>query len=298
MFEEDDKQEKYEAFAYDSEEELNLSESYAKRMLQKRQLERKQRKGNIWISRLHVFLRLIILAGLIYGFYRVVKLPQWYINQNIFTVPSSNLEIVNNKIVPTFKILNELRKIPVASEPIYKFETDKVKVSLLELEPIEDVYIRRYWYPARLQIIVKERIPILSIYTDENSPSVAFYTQDGVLVGPEYLPLPENMQTIKVITTGNLKEWDTTKIDSIKKIVEYIEQLTSGKVEYIDLRNENDIYAQTPIAKLRIGGLDDGIYDRVSRLTSVLPNLKKIVKPVKYIDLRWRNTVYVKTEGE
>lgn len=296
MFEEEDKQEKYEAFAYDSEEELNLSESYAKRMLQKRQLERKQRKGNIWISRLHVFLRLIILAGLIYGFYRVVKLPQWYISKDIFTVPSSNLEIINNKIVPTYKILSQLRKISVTSEPIYKFETDKVKVSLMELEPLEDAYIRRYWFPARLNIVVKERVPSLLIYADENSPAIAFFTKDGVLIGPEYLPLPENIKTLKVLVSGNIKEWDKTKIETINRLAEYTTLVTSDSVEYIDLRNQNDVFIKTSNMLLRIGSLDDGMYDRVSRMASINPKLKQITKPIKYIDLRWKNAAYIKTE--
>ena len=42
MFE--DKEEKYEAFSYKDEEEINVSESYTNRMLQKKRLERKQRK--------------------------------------------------------------------------------------------------------------------------------------------------------------------------------------------------------------------------------------------------------------
>ena len=182
------------------------------------------------------------------------------------------------------------------TEPVYKLEPDKIRQNLIELEPIEDVYIRRYWFPARLQVIVKERIPLLTLYADENSPAVAFFTQDGVLIGSEYLPLPPSIQTLKVLAVGNYREWDNTKILTIQKIADYIEQLTSEKVEYVDIRNTSDVYVKINNLKLRIGGLDSGIYDRLSRLASIKQQLKTFNKPVQYVDLRWRNSVYIKTQ--
>ena len=63
--------------------------------------------------------------------YNLINARQWYLDRDIFTTTNPHLEILNNKIVPTYKILNELRRIPVTNAPIYKFETDKIKLNLL-----------------------------------------------------------------------------------------------------------------------------------------------------------------------
>lgn len=296
MFEDDDKEQKYEAFGYEDEEELKITQSYTNRLIQKRQLERKKRKSNIWISRLHVLLRLIILSGLIFFMYNLINARQWYLDRDIFTTTNPHLEILNNKIVPTYKILNELRRIPVTNAPIYKFETDKIKLNLLELEPIEDIYIRRYWFPARLKIILKERVPTISIYTESSTSAVSFFTEDGVLIGSDYLPLPEDIKTIKVVASNNFREWDKTKTDEILNISRYIEQITSEKIECINMLNSQDIYVKIPSILLRIGPLDAGIYERTSRLTSILPQINRVTEPIKYIDLRWKDAAYIKTE--
>lgn len=296
MFEEDDNKENYNTFGYEDEEELKISQSNPSRMLQKVQLERKKRKGNIWILRLHILLRFIIIVGLIYLMSLMTKLPQWYVDKNIFTTTSPNLEIVNNRIVPTYKILNELRNVEVIDEPIYKFETGKIKSNLLSLEPIEDIYIRRYWFPARLKIILKERIPVISLYRSDSDNAVAFYTEDGVLIGGDYLPLPDGVKTLKVISSDDYRDWDKAKIDKIINLSNYVEQVSKEKCEYFDLKNQNDVYIKLQDYLLRIGQMDATAYERISRLSSILPNMKQVKEPVKYIDLRWSDAIYLKTE--
>ena len=287
--------EEYESFnTYNDEESINISSTYAGHMLQKKRLERKMRKGNIWTARLHVLLRLIILTSIIYLLYNLVKAPQWYVDKDIFTSSSPNLEIINNNIVPTYKILNELRKITVINEPIYKFETDKIRINLLELEPIEDVYIRRFWFPARLQIMVKERTPLISVYTQENSAETAFFTEDGVLIGQDYLPLPAEYKTIKVIAPNTYRNWDKAKIEKITKLVQYIENISNEKVTFLDLRKQNDVFVQMPTVTLRIGAIDDAATERVSRITSILPALKQVKESIQYVDLRWKDATYIK----
>ena len=294
-FDNSDRDEGYGAFGYRDDEKIKVSQTYSKRMLKKRSLERKMRKGNIWISRFRILIRLIIIAGLVYGLYLLVKSPKWIIDKDIFTTSNPKLEIINNKIVPTYKILNELRKIPVSNEPIYKFDTGKIRANLLELEPVDDIYIRRYWFPARLQIIVKERVPLISVYSDENSTMISFFTEDGVLIGGDYLPLQNSVETIKVLSNNGFRQWDKTKIDMIKSVCDYVEEVTTDRVNYVDMRNESDVFIKLNGIKLRVGTLDDGIYDRVSRIVGIIPQLNKITKSIDYIDLRWKSAAYIKT---
>lgn len=281
-------------YSYGEEEEQKVSETYTHRIVQKKQLERKMRQNNMWLARLKVLLRLILIVLLSYCLYRLTICHYWYPDKTIFTKDSPNLQIINNKIVPSYKILTELRKISVSDEPIYRFETGSIKTNLSELEPIEDVFIRRYWFPARIQIIIKERIPLITISRDENSPAEAFFTKDGVLVGKDYLPLNPSIKTTKVIVGGNYREWDKNKIDYLDRLAKRVKHYSNEDVLYIDLRNPNDVFVQIPSCKLRLGGQDEGIFERITRIPSILPQVKGLGKPVQYIDLRWKNACYIK----
>lgn len=51
----------------------------------------------------------------------------------------------------------------------------------MKLPPVENVYIRRYAFPARIQIIVRERIPVITISPDVKVQPVAFLQLTGNL---------------------------------------------------------------------------------------------------------------------
>ena len=226
-------------------------------------------------------------------------MPQWRLHSNAFDkVNGSALEIVNNRIVPEQKILSALRRNQVPRKPIFLVKTDILKSSITQLEPVQTVYIRRFWFPARLQIIVVERTPVVTISPDINVPPIAFFSADGKLIGREYMPLPEDYKTVLVITYGSgddYRNWDATKVNNFKKLAALIENESGEKVEYIDYRNPKDVYAKIPTANIRFGGLNSSTFDKIQRLPSLLPQVKMLNKKVKYIDLRW-DTSYIKLD--
>ena len=168
----------------------------------------------------------------------------------------------------------------------------------MQLDPIQDVYIRRYAFPARIQIILKERIPVMMIAPDEKSQPVAFFTTDGKLIGREFLPLKTKYPTIKILSYGNkgddYRKWDLNKIHEIERIKNYVETYSKEKVEYIDLRNPNDVYVKIKTVNIRLGRLDDGVYKRIERIPSILPQVKMVDSKVKYLDLSWEKVNYLK----
>ena len=90
------------------------------------QMQRNVRRGKERIRWLRCWLRLFMIAVLIFAAYKVYKLPQWYLNKNIFSSASNNtLSIVGNKITPTYRIISILRQYPVPQRPIYLFNTSK-----------------------------------------------------------------------------------------------------------------------------------------------------------------------------
>jgi len=269
------------------------------RRLKQAKMQRQIRKSQRRLNLLRSYYKIFLIFAMIFLVYFILKLPQWRLPSNAFdSLDSKSLEIVNNQIVPSQKILYAIRRNQVPKQPIFLVKTDDIKKSIKQLEPIQDVYIRRFWFPARLQIIVIERTPIVTISPNIDVPPIAFFSANGKLIGREYMPLDDEYDTVLVITYGtgdDYRNWDVTKVKNFKKLADLIEMETGEKVEYIDYRNPQDVYIKIPTTNIRVGSLNPSIYDKIGRLPTLLPQVKMINKKVKYIDLRWDSN-YIKLD--
>ncbi len=277
------------------EEGRNLKTNQIRRLKQakmQRQVRRSQRRLNRLRSWYKFFLVIFLIAFCFY----ILKLPQWRLHSNAFdSLNNPQLEIVNNRIVPSQKILSALRRNQVPKKPIFLVKTDNLKKSIKQLEPVQDVYIRRFWFPARFQIIVIERTPVVTISPNTDVAPIAFFSSDGKLIGRDYMPLPDDYKTVLVITYGtgdDYRNWDATKVNDFKKLAMLIERETGENVEYIDYRNPKDVYVKIPSANIRFGSINPSVYTKVSKLPTLLPQLKMLNKKVKYIDLRWEESFF------
>lgn len=266
------------------------------RRLKQAKLQRQIRQSQRRLNRLRAMYKFFLIIGLAFAIFYIVKMPQWVLNPNAFdNIDSPALEIVNNHIVPEQKILSALRRNQVPNQPLFLVKTDDLKKSIVQLEPIQNVYIRRYWFPARLQIIVMERTPAVTISPNIDVPPIAFFSADGKLIGREYMPLDESYKTVLVITYGSgddYRNWDVTKVKNFKKLADLIESKTGENVEYIDYRNPKDVYVKIQTTNIRLGSINPSVFGKINRLPSLLPQVKMIQK-VKYIDLRWDSN-YIK----
>lgn len=293
----EDENENIEAFS----EEPQVSRYYGKRCAKKKRMERKVRQGQMWINRLRGLVRLSIILAMIFCGYKALKLHQWYLPANTFnSLDNPSLEILNNKIVPSYKILAALRRSTVPQVPIYRMQTDEIKHNIMELEPVQNVYIRRFWFPARLQIIIEERTPVLTISPSEKVAPIAFFDKTGKLIGRDYMPLDKSIKTILVLSYGSrgddYRGWTVAKIRLIQKITAAVEMSSHERVQYVDCRRPNDIYVKIPTANLRIGEIDDTMFARIARISSILPQVKTLDKKIQYIDLRWKDANYIKLQ--
>jgi len=269
------------------------------RRLKQAKLQRQIRQSQRRLTRLRALYKFLIIVGTIGLCWLILKMPQWKLPADAFdSLNSPSLEIVNNRIVPSQKILSALRRNQVPRQPIFLVKTDNLKKSITQLEPIQNVYIRRFWFPARLQIIVIERTPIITIAPNLDVPPIAFFSTDGKLIGREYMPLSEDYKTFSVITYGSgddYRNWDVNKVNNFRKIATLVEAETGEEVEYIDYRDPKDVYIKIPTVNIRLGSINPKIFDKIQRLPSLLPQVKMINKKVKYVDLRW-DTYYLKLD--
>ncbi len=285
----------------DENEELVYDEEYIKQQMLQNQKERKSRKSFAWLKRLRRLLRFLLVVGLILCLYYSLRLKYWYLSPNAFnSVHNGSLEIVNNNIVPSVNILRALRQNPIPRIPIYLYNTDELKDDILLLEPIEDVYIRRFWLPARLLVIIKERKPVITIAPAPEVEPIAFFAKGGKLIGKDYLPLDPKYKTIRVLSYGvrgdDYRHWTPDKVALIEKLAKTIEAYTKSQIEYIDFRNPDDVYVKLPEVNIRLGEVDESIFNRLKRLPSILPQIVNLDKKIKYLDLRWDNANYIKLE--
>lgn len=286
---------------FDGNEEQRLSQYSTQRRLQKNQMERKVRQSQMWLRRFRIFARLVSIILLIFFGYSLLKLPQWYLSKDAFSsVENPSLEILNNKIVPSYKILAALRRTEIPNKPIYMFQTDEIKKSVMQLEPVEDVFVRRLWFPARLQIIIQERIPVITISPVENVAPIAFFARGGKLIGRDYMPLDKSFKTILVLSYGargdDYRNWNNDKIKLIEKLAKAVQANAEEEIQYIDFRTPNDVYIKLKTVNIRLGALDDEAFTRIKRLPSILPQIKTLDKKIKYVDLRWKDANYIKLD--
>ena len=269
------------------------------RRLKQAKLQRQIRQSQKRLTHLRIFYKFFLIIFLLILIIYLLKLPQWYLPSNAFdSLNNPALEIVNNQIVPEQKILSALRRNQVPTQPIYLIKTGDLKKSITQLEPIQNVYIRRFWFPARLQILVVERTPVITISPNLESPPIAFFSIDGKLIGREYMPLDSCYKTVLVLTYGtkdDYRNWGVLKVKNFKKLADLVELTTGETIEYIDYRNPEDVYVKIPTTSIRLGSMNPCIYDKINRLPSLLPQVKMINKKVKYIDLRWDSN-YIKLD--
>lgn len=273
-----------------------------KRLATKMQRSRKVRKGRKRKNAFRAFLCLVVNVLIILSLVYLTDMPQWYLDKNVFSISDSgSLEIINNNIVSTQKILSALKSEKVPDVPIYMAKTDNIKEKLLQFPPVDEVYIRRYAFPARLQIIVRERQPYISISPDIKVKPVAFFTKDGKLIGREYLPLKPEYKTLLVLSYGNkgddYSKWDMKKLQKLEKIAKYVEIYSKEPVEYIDLRNPADVYVKIKSVNIRLGKTDETVFERIKRIPSILPEVQLVDTKIKYLDLSWEKVNYLKLDN-
>ena len=260
---------------------------------------RKVRQGRRKQSAVRKTVRFLMTVLLIFLLIYISKMPQWYLPHNAYTTANNQTVIIqNNRIVKSYRILVFLKLHKVPDVPIYMMKTKDLEKDIKTLKPIKDVYIRRYAFPARLHVIVKERNPVISIYLDEKGQAVGAFADDGVLIGREFMPLSSDIKTIKVLSPASgdysYTKWKLDNINEIQKIAAYIETYSNEPVEYIDMRNPADVYVKIKTVKIRLGKLDSSVYERIKRIPSILPRIKLIDLKVQYLDLSWEKVNYLK----
>ena len=272
---------------------------YQRRRLKVNKIRRQIYSNRIILQRLRVLLSFVLIIGISYFCYWALKLPQWYINsEKLAKASSDTLKIYGNVITPSYKIINMVRQTQLPSVQIFRLDTTELEKNISQLQSIKKVYVRRYWFPARLIVNVEERTPVFLLAPNLESEANSALTSDGVLIDKEYLPLSPSIQTKKMLTygvkDGKDEVWDKKRVDELLKIIKAFEHASGQEVQYIDLRNQKDVYVMLEEYAIRVGEINDTIFARIKWIATILPEARKYADKVKYIDLRWEDSYYLR----
>ena len=148
--------------------------------------------------------------------------------------------------------------------------------------------------------MIEEVTPAFTISPSEDAPDVAAFALTGELIPREFLPLKNNYKVPKILTYGtkgdDYQDWDIERIKNLYKLSEMIEEYSGEEVEYIDLRNPHNTFAKIKSVRLRLGEIDESIYERIKSIHDILPQIKPLIDKIQYVDLSWKESKYLKME--
>ena len=278
-----------------------MGQEYYRRRLKANKMKRKIASTRASIRNFRVLLRLILIILIIFCSLKVLKSHYWYINKTKMAIADPTvIKIEGNIITPKYKIVDLIRQTQLPNTQIFRLDTTELKDNIEQLQPIKRVYVRRFWLPARLNIIIEERTPVFLITPKLDSEPISAITDDGVLIDREYMPISPKFITYKIITYGvrgdDYEKWNKQRVDEILKLIKSFESYSGQKVEYVDLRNPNDVYVKLEKVLVRFGEINETALKRAKWIAAILPETEKFKQKIKYIDLRWEDAHYIKLE--
>ena len=276
-----------------------MSDEYVvQRRIKQQKLRRKARRGEIAIRRIYKFVRFSFILFIFYATYRLAICHYWFLPNDLYEKGiGKQLEIIGNDIVSEKKVIEEMKKFPIEKKPIYQVNPAEIANQIEQLSPVKRAYVRRFWLPARFVVMLEEVTPVIVISPSEEAPTVAALSITGELIGREYLPLSDKYDVVRILTYGtndDYEKWDVEKISDLYKLGSLIEEYSGEKLEYIDLRIKHNAFAQLESVKLRLGEIDVSVFDRIKVIHYILPEIKQMSDKIKYIDLSWKDSKYLK----
>lgn len=134
---------------------------YYRRKLRANKMRRRIISSKNLIRNFRALLRVSLIFAFVYFGIWVLKLPQWFIDKDLLrVVDESVVKIEGNLITPQYKIIDLIKQTELPYTQVFRLDTRELEKNIAQLQPVKKVYVRRYWFPGRLNILVEERTPV------------------------------------------------------------------------------------------------------------------------------------------
>ncbi|HEY9855564.1 MAG TPA: FtsQ-type POTRA domain-containing protein [Stenomitos sp.] len=180
---------------------------------------------------------------------------------------------------------DEIAKAAKGSEgkPLFLIDPATIKERIQHLDGVEDVKVRRWLLPARVEVTVKERSPILRV-----AGGSAYLDATGVAFR---LPNGEDTKAIPIEALVSTRSLDVTEQAALKVLVASWPEGAKGTV---DLRNATAWSAVIDGVQVLLGAPQD-MAEKLRLYSHLLPLARKSGKAIRYMDLRFPEAPTVRT---
>ena len=119
-----------------------MGQEYYRRRLKANKMRRLIASRRAAIRNFRILLRLFLIVAIAVFGLKALKLPGWYLNQDLLAVADGRvIKIEGNVITPKYKIVDLVRQVELPNVQIFRLDTTEIENNLLKLQPIKKVYI-------------------------------------------------------------------------------------------------------------------------------------------------------------
>lgn len=167
--------------------------------------------------------------------------------------------------------------------PLFLVDPGAMRERLRGLDGVEDVKVRRWLLPARVEITVKERSPVLRV-----AGSSSYLDASGVAFRLPHQTAPANIPIEALVASRSLS---TSELVGLKVLVANWPPGTRGSV---DLRDPTAWSCTIDGVRVLLGTPDE-LSEKLRLYSHLLPLARKSGKAIRYLDVRFPEAPTVRT---
>lgn len=185
--------------------------------------------------------------------------------------------VTGNRMVSA-EAVAALARAPIG-EPLWRIDPGAIESRLRTLPAVRDAVVRRWLFPARLEVQIAERRPLMRVFGTRDH----WIDEAGALfrADPRTHALPTPVQIETSLAPG--RALPASVMAGVRLLLEAWPEDPKGR---LDARNPADLRALWAGWPVRFGSAED-LQAKVALLNRVLPLAKPYRDRLEYIDLRF-----------
>jgi POTRA domain, FtsQ-type len=282
---------------------------------------RKRKKKQVLFNRLRLILKLCFAISLMIGLWQLMACPFWRYDKPLFSLQNNHL-ITPKQILPLLK--------PYLGKPLPLLDTARLSKSIQHQSPIvEYVAIRRELFPARLTIMVKEKMPWAQVSNGIIEPKPVYpelETTTHTARPPQTMPIPSLAKPYALLTQNEIislssathmasyspklyphhpieplilkpqTHYSKAYLNKLRSYIWKARHLAGLKLLWTDAQQPQHVKFHFQETDVILGRLNDSAEQRLLRILVVLPKLRELKEAVGAVDLQWEEQITFHTK--
>ena len=245
----------------------------------KRVADRTTRQGLVKRRRRRVLRRLYGLARLAAA--GAMAWTIWWLWTGPFWKWDGQMTVSGNRLVGKQEIFAKLY-VP-QNTPLYMLNPQAIAAQLGAIPAVAQVAVRRWLFPARLEVMILERQALVRVEGPKGEPVSRWIDQEGVIFAA---PAAHIQARFPIRVHTELQPGDRLPVEVQTHLFELLAAWPKDAEGRLDLRKPRDVYASIAGTPVRLGEVQE-IALKFAILDHVRPEAKKYKDRLKYINLRF-----------